>query len=376
VSYTLGRKEALGAIGTGVVTAALAPNLAISAFAQEQTGLTIYHPKTGHNMSGPLLDFWREHQNGLLVGDPITEAIEFPKTGTVMQYFEKAGLYYQPGKDETVRLENLGEQSIPKDRQARERRVGIHPEYFTKYSDLIGDPISHVDQNTSSRTQVFRNLALREHFFESVPLKDDHGKIDINANLTDDPFRNFRLVQDLFPKLLWPGQVEVLSLGKVAAESRGFLTTPTKPREGALVYTPGLWDKVKRVVVTLSTQKLAAFEGDLKVMETKVSTGGDPYNQYKGEDFRTPTGEFAVLDKSPNTTYVSFPGSVRSYTVRGVPFNMRFTNEQHFIHGTTWHDSFGIARSAGCVNLNNDDAKWVYDWANHGTPVRVVDQPI
>ena len=40
-------------------------------------------------------------------------------------------------------------------------------------------------------------------------------------------------------------------------------------------------------------------------------------------------------------------------------------------HGTYWHNNFGHPMSHGCVNMTNEDAKWLYEWAPRGTLVLV-----
>ncbi|OQX62000.1 MAG: hypothetical protein B5M51_06740, partial [Anaerolinea sp. 4484_236] len=32
------------------------------------------------------------------------------------------------------------------------------------------------------------------------------------------------------------------------------------------------------------------------------------------------------------------------------------------IHGTYWHNNFGYPMSHGCINMRNQDAKWLYRW--------------
>jgi hypothetical protein len=34
------------------------------------------------------------------------------------------------------------------------------------------------------------------------------------------------------------------------------------------------------------------------------------------------------------------------------------------IHGTFWHSAFGDRRSHGCVNVTNEDAKWIFRWTS------------
>ena len=36
---------------------------------------------------------------------------------------------------------------------------------------------------------------------------------------------------------------------------------------------------------------------------------------------------------------------------------------EHALHGTYWHNNFGMPMSHGCVNLPLDVAAWLYDWA-------------
>jgi hypothetical protein len=32
------------------------------------------------------------------------------------------------------------------------------------------------------------------------------------------------------------------------------------------------------------------------------------------------------------------------------------------IHGTYWHNDFGVRRSHGCVNVPSEVAHWIYRW--------------
>jgi lipoprotein-anchoring transpeptidase ErfK/SrfK len=59
------------------------------------------------------------------------------------------------------------------------------------------------------------------------------------------------------------------------------------------------------------------------------------------------------------------------YFLPDVPYTMYFY-QGYGIHGTYWHNSFGRPMSHGCVNLPIDEAAWFFNWANEGTPVRVI----
>jgi lipoprotein-anchoring transpeptidase ErfK/SrfK len=60
------------------------------------------------------------------------------------------------------------------------------------------------------------------------------------------------------------------------------------------------------------------------------------------------------------------------YYLEAVPWVMYFDGDRA-LHGEYWHDRLGFKRSHGCVNLAPLDARWLYDWAEVGTPVWVYD---
>ena len=55
------------------------------------------------------------------------------------------------------------------------------------------------------------------------------------------------------------------------------------------------------------------------------------------------------------------------FSLPGVPWTCFFAFPGGYaFHGTYWHNNFGIQMSHGCVNLRNEDAKWLFRWS---TPV-------
>ena len=44
------------------------------------------------------------------------------------------------------------------------------------------------------------------------------------------------------------------------------------------------------------------------------------------------------------------------------------------IHGAYWHDDFGSPVSHGCVNMRENEAIDLFEWAPMGTPVFVYEQ--
>jgi hypothetical protein len=52
------------------------------------------------------------------------------------------------------------------------------------------------------------------------------------------------------------------------------------------------------------------------------------------------------------------------FDLPGVPWSTFFTCEGIAIHGTYWHNDFGLPRSHGCVNVPISVAKWIYFWTD------------
>lgn len=111
------------------------------------------------------------------------------------------------------------------------------------------------------------------------------------------------------------------------------------------------------IEVNLSNQTLTAWQGDVAVLHTLVSTG----------TYRTPTvtGRYAVNTKL-SSQRMTGPG----YDLPGVPWVMYFYSG-YAIHGTYWHNNFGSPMSHGCVNMRTDEAAMLFAWADYGTEVYV-----
>jgi hypothetical protein len=121
----------------------------------------------------------------------------------------------------------------------------------------------------------------------------------------------------------------------------------------------------KLIRVSIETQSLTAFEGDLPVFTATISTGihteGPTQN---GIPTDTPLGSFYIGNKMPSRHMGDGKTSndIYAYELPGVPWNMFFVSTGVAFHGAYWHDNFGYRMSAGCVNLRPEDAKWLYCW--------------
>ena len=130
--------------------------------------------------------------------------------------------------------------------------------------------------------------------------------------------------------------------------------------------SPDVPPEDKSVQVSLEDQTMTAYEGDQAVFHTTVSTGkhsdGPTIN---GIPTDTPTGRFNISHKMPvrhmgNGELTSNPFNSE---LIGVPWCCFFVSTGVSFHGTYWHDNFGYRMSHGCVNMRNDDAKWLFRWS-------------
>jgi LysM repeat protein len=116
-------------------------------------------------------------------------------------------------------------------------------------------------------------------------------------------------------------------------------------------------DGPRKIVIDLSEQTLTAYQGDVVVLQSIVSTG----------KAATPTrvGEFAIYQK---LTSQHMTGD--DYDLPGVPWVMYYDGE-YAIHGAYWHANFGIPTSHGCTNMTIPESRALFAWAAVGTPVIV-----
>ena len=107
------------------------------------------------------------------------------------------------------------------------------------------------------------------------------------------------------------------------------------------------------IEVDLSSQRLFAYRGDNVINTFTISTGKSTTP--------TVTGNFQVYLKLYSQTMTG-----PDYVQPDVPYVLYFY-EDYSIHGTYWHNNFGIPVSHGCVNLTTSNAAWVYQYAKIGT---------
>lgn len=135
----------------------------------------------------------------------------------------------------------------------------------------------------------------------------------------------------------------------------------------------------QRIVVSLSQQRLWAYNGNHQFLTSPVTTGN--------RALPTPTGVFTILAKYHPFTFISPapPGSQDYYPPSPVNYAMLFRVGGYYIHDAPWRSVFGPGSNAqtgtpgqnytgshGCVNVPANTAYQLFQWATDGTPVLVI----
>jgi len=134
--------------------------------------------------------------------------------------------------------------------------------------------------------------------------------------------------------------------------------------------SPDVQPEQKRIKVSISKQTLTAYEANNIVRTFKVSSG-IPSRSRSSKDLptATPTGEFRIYSKMPNKHMGFISGNPDAlenggFSLPGVPWTCFFAFPGGYaFHGTYWHNNFGVQMSHGCVNLSNEDARWLFRWS-------------
>jgi lipoprotein-anchoring transpeptidase ErfK/SrfK len=153
------------------------------------------------------------------------------------------------------------------------------------------------------------------------------------------------------------------------------------PAEHLRILAPAEWSPIslsvppekKRIEISLKEQTLRAYEYGQEIYTARISSG-IPNSRLDPDDFptATPEGNFVIYSKMPSKHMGSVAGGAEveergGFTLPGVPWTSFFKSPGGYaMHGTYWHNNFGLQMSHGCVNLRNEDALWIFRWS---TPV-------
>lgn len=133
--------------------------------------------------------------------------------------------------------------------------------------------------------------------------------------------------------------------------------------------SPDVPEELKYIYVDISTQTVTVFEDNRPVLISRTATGrkGTP----------TPLGDFRTFHKGSTVHMAPNNPAAGSYDLPGVPWVSFFTGTGVAFHGTFWHNDYGKPRSAGCVNLPIQVAKFIFLWTKPVVPpdIRYIYRP-
>lgn len=353
---------------------------------------TVYLPETGQTLDQLFLEQWRNGGGDSAYGLPITLEIT-QANGHVIQYLEYARFEYWPEGDENgnnVVIGDIGSELRPitLPRSATTFRSPAHQSSANRGSvtesarlmrawlpvqaDDLAESAIFVEQSGHSVDLGFRA------FWENTggesylgnPLTEEYT---LNG-VTYQVFERGQLarIRDEDPWMVPVGKVlaakynldqKPIAQGEIPTYSEDLFVPPPEPEIVPDAGPGGVPGTEKSIVVSISQQRMWAYEGDTMVLTSLVSTGKP--------GFDTPTGMFSISKKVEIQDMEGLIGG-EYYNVTDVPDVMYFTTVGHAFHGAYWHNNFGSVMSHGCINLPMDFAAALYDWTPMSTPVQIV----
>ncbi len=165
-----------------------------------------------------------------------------------------------------------------------------------------------------------------------------------------------------------------LPLGDISPERYIYsgLLVPKVGTEAPVPPTTSLGQNgAKWIDVNITQQVFVAYEGVTRVYMAAITSGRPGWS--------TPLGVFKVLRRVENETMLGSTllrldsGEVPDYKLENVKWTQYFTNAGAALHTNYWRSPvlFGMPSSHGCLGMIERHAKWLWDWANVGTPINI-----
>jgi hypothetical protein len=140
-----------------------------------------------------------------------------------------------------------------------------------------------------------------------------------------------------------------------------YVTSIAQPKPPTSFKIPeGVSENEYWIDVDITKKILTLFAYDKPIFATYIATGlpASP----------TLTGTYRVWYKLLKTRMRGGPPvATHFYDLPNVPYVMYY-NGSYAVHGTYWHDKFGTRQSAGCTNLTQGDAKFIFEKVNPVLP--------
>jgi hypothetical protein len=387
-----------------------APGTARNRVAQAPSGGRFFS-ETGHSLAEPFLTFWNDRGDLPLIGLPTSEPFRSKQTGYQTQVFERAVLQVNPdGKVAFVSVAaQLAEEAglfgdpafLPNPpiggttqlvKAEDGLRLRARPSLEAEIIVLLPDnaefiaPANESGDWYAGYADGFAGYVASEFLTEAPPLpeisiSDWDTSVWQGAALGETNVRAEATTQSEITRVLaygdevvvndWIKGEEVFVGADLWAKlkSGGYIYARNIGRNAPIAPTPvpadaptvGRW-----IDVNLTQQLMVAYEGH-DVQRVIVTTTGMA-------GWETPPGAYQILWRVPNETMESGAiGAEHFYKLEDVLFTQYFTERGHAIHYAWWRTPQTIGRpgSHGCLNTLLDDAQFLWDWANIGTPVYV-----
>ena len=131
--------------------------------------------------------------------------------------------------------------------------------------------------------------------------------------------------------------------------------------------SPEVPPEQKRLEVSLANQTLTAYENDQVVLFKKISSGLNQRPDPNDIGWHTPPGIYHIQSKYPSKHMGAGDLAGDGSDLPGVPWTCFFLSPPGYaFHGAYWHNNFGLQMSHGCINMDIQDAQWLFRWT---TPI-------
>ncbi len=212
----------------------------------------------------------------------------------------------------------------------------------------------------------------------SVWMQAQRARVTKQANLSGRSVGNKSFVRNL------PVYDDETELRQLPNNTPLIVREAVTAADGSEWYTVGDDEYVRAAEVRLPRPPLNVLPGrwiDADLSEPALVTAYDGnqvvYTAMAIKGFAaTPTlrGTFQILrrvsDETMDSETIGIPrDSPGGYLLKHVLYTQYFTGDGASLHYNYWLGTFGYAGSHGCLGLNLEDSKWLWDWASVGTPV-------
>lgn len=363
------------------------------------TDFEVYVPESGHSLTGYMLDYWRTNGASSVYGNPISQPFA-GTNGLYSQAFERGIFQYSEvwlyGDEAVIRMQPIMNDEYAQDRSERRsdgRRNGADRR-TAHFPAATNDVRASQIYNEGGRISGWSGYGISGEF--GAWYESHEGWFYMGSPISE-PMMIRGVEGQVFENgilLNYDGVVRPAPLTREHPEKFGIDTTPIE--QGSLpVYSEGMFytsynpygvdpttlTGPKRIEVDIDSQLMRAYQGDVLVLESLISTGKDPnhtevgdfhirikYESQSMEGFTNSSGE--VISVGPDATQPE-NGDGEQYSVNDVPHVMYINYEAEALHGAYWHNNFGQQMSHGCINQPLDVALFMYEFSPLGTPVTV-----